>query len=111
MNKLESIREMRSRSRNVVSVSVAAEIAKPWGLSVDDLPIEHYNAGIDMRRRLDMYQSGSGVSVYELSERLVGHIGKVPATSDKLGKGSMAMDLTFKNCLILEEAISNEDPD
>lgn len=111
MDKLESIREMRCRSRNVISVSVAAEIAKPWGLSIDDLPIEHFDAGIDMGRRLEMYQSGSGVSVYVLSAYLVRHIGKESASSDKLGRGSFAEDITFKNCEILEGEISNENPD
>ncbi len=109
MDKKESIREMLTRSRNVVAVSVAAEIAKPWGLSVDDLPIEHFNAGIDMGRRLEMYRSGSGVAVYELSARLVRHIGKIPATSDKLGKGSRAEDLTFKNCEVLEDSITQQE--
>lgn len=103
MNKQESISEMRKRCRSVITISKAIEIAEPWGLGVDDLPIEHFKAGIDMGRRLEMNRSGTGVSVYHLSSFLVNHIGKAPASSHKLGRGSMAEDLTFKNCEILEK--------
>jgi len=111
MNQKESISEMRKRCRNVISVSKAIEIAEPWGLGVDDLPIENFQAGIDWGRRLDMNQTGVGVSVYHLASRLVRHIGEIPAWSDKLGRGSMAEDLTSKNCRILEEAIQHENTD
>jgi len=111
MNKQKSISEMRKRCRNVIAVSKAIEIAEPWGLGVDDLPIEHFESGIDMGRRLEMNQTGAGVSVYHLSSVLVHRVGRIPASSGKLGRGSMAEDLTFKNCRILEEAIKDENPD
>jgi len=105
MNKQESISEMRKRCRNVITVSKAIKIAEPWGLGVDDLPIENFQAGINWGKRVDINQTGAGVSVYQLASRLVRHIGEIPAGSEKLGRGSRAEDLTFKNCKILEEAL------
>jgi|GEM_PF-4126355 len=105
MNKKESISEMRKRCRNVITVSKAIEIAEPWGLGVDDLPIDDFRVGIDWELRLHINKTGTGVSVYRLASLLVRHIGGSPAHSDKLGKGSMAEDITFKNCKLLENSL------
>ena len=105
MNKKESISEMNKHCRNVITVSKAIEIAEPWGLGVDDLPIDDFRVGIDWELRVDINKTGTGVPVYRLASLLVRHLGKIPAWSDKLGRGSMAEDITLKNCKLLEDSL------
>ena len=106
MNKEESIRTMKSKGRDIITPSHAIDIVEPWGMPVDDIPIEHWNAGADLNKRTMIWETGTGVSVKDLVPAIVKYAGLTPDYyTDKIGRGSGAADITFKNCVILEESL------
>ena len=103
-----SIDELRAHCRDLITPEKAIEIATPWGMNEDDIISDNYKKGIDWGNRSQIWRDGDAVSVYKLSIQIVRKIGKLPhTTSSKMGRGSSAEEITFKNCKILTESISN----
>lgn len=106
MTKQDAVKEMRRCARDIWNVDHAKKVAKPFGLPDEKLPVVNYQPE---KFRAVITVPGDGVSVGDLAQVLVKHVGKEPNDDRPYsGAGRNAEHITIENCKILGEFLKEK---
>lgn len=76
MTRNESLDTMVLYDRSIIAADTAKEWLAPWGVTLGTIGLtpQHVEVGADWDTRLEVWEAGDTVAVYELATRLADHI-------------------------------------